>query len=413
MNSLTPLQKNSLSIDDGMGRMRGREEPMDAMGYDNEFLCQLAPPELPLGLEELPKAETQWMPWNRLLSQLQHSALTQRSAMTVAEFVERKFVPEHVALKEPSGRTHYQAMLRHVLMPEEVDRAFGIHSMKPGKKLKALPDWPYLSKVRLCDVRPEHVQDLTAAALGRGYATQTVAHLRNAVSAIFSHARREGCFMGDNPATSVKSPEVTHKQSRALTMAQVKDALAIMKYPEKEMMLMVVLTDLNVSEICGLQWKRVNLTDVDINADGELIPSKTIAVRKQWYRCELGDVKKSRIRNLPIPKQLLPVLFKIRDNSRFTGGDDFVFVSRAGTPVNETNIRTHILPSVARPLGIPSLSWRVILRTRKALVAEFETQIHTAIAQVVSPARLGDAGSHSRWRCRTQTGPPQMRWRQN
>jgi len=241
MDQRRPLQNsNLLLLESRSGRMLGGEGPVNVSVYEDGQLHQ------PLWIESAPdpadlvENKTQWMPWNTLLSQLQQSAMSQRSVMTVAEFVERKFVPEHVVLKEPSGRTHYQAMLRHVLMPEEVDRIFGVQRMKTGKRLETQPDWPYLSGLRLCDVRPEHVQRLTSAALERGYATQTVVHLRNVISAIFSHAKREGCFMGDNPATSVKPPEITRRESGVLTMAQVRDALAIMKYPEMEMMLMVV-----------------------------------------------------------------------------------------------------------------------------------------------------------------------------
>jgi integrase len=413
MNQARPWQSDNLPLEHKVGRRLGSEDPMDAVDYEEMHLLGPDWNESTNGSEGLTGSETQWMPWNNLLSQLQQGALTQRSAMTVAEFVERKFIPEHVALKESSGKTHYQAMLKHVLTPAEVDRVFGVHPMKPGKKLKALPDWPYMSNVRLCDARPEHVQRLTSAALERGYATQTVVHLRNVVSAIFSHAKREGCFTGDNPATSVKPPEITRRESGVLTMAQVKDALAVMKYPEKEMMLMVIFIDMNVSEICGLQWKRVNLTDATLNVDGEMIPPGTIAIRKQWNRGVMGSVKTNRIRNLPIPKQLISVLNRIRANSRFTRDDDFVFVSRVGTPVNETNIRTHVLPTIARQLGITSLSWRVFLRTRQALLSEFETQAHTAIAYFVGSASPRDAGTEHKWRCRDHAGAPHLRWRQN
>ena len=44
--------------------------------------------------------------------------------MTVAAFVENLFVPGHVATKEVTGRAHCRAILKHVLTPEEVDRAF-------------------------------------------------------------------------------------------------------------------------------------------------------------------------------------------------------------------------------------------------------------------------------------------------
>jgi len=40
---------------------------------------------------------------------------TPQSVMTVREFVERKFKPEHVAMKEEGGRVHYGTHLPIVL----------------------------------------------------------------------------------------------------------------------------------------------------------------------------------------------------------------------------------------------------------------------------------------------------------
>lgn len=400
MDRPNPGQNEELSLDHKTGKLPGSEDFMSVVNQEQRHLPQPHRSDSQRGPERIADNESQWMPWNSLLSQFQQQALIQRSAMTVAEFVERKFVPEHVASKELSGRTHYQAMLKHVLTPAEVDRIFGVSSTRPGKKLKAVPDWPYLSGLRLCDVRPEHVQRLTAAALDHGYSTQTVVHLRNVVSAVFSHAKREGCFLGDNPVVSVKTPEITRGELGILTADQLKDALAIMKHPERDMMLTVVLTDMNVSEICGLQWKRVNLSDLDLIVDGERIPPRTIAVRKQWYRGKLGSVKDNRVRNLPIPKPLLPVLNAVRSSSRFIAGDDFVYVSRAGTPVNETNIRMHMLPPIARRLGISRLSWRVFLRTRKALASQLELQAQNSIAHLVGSTSHRNADGQRKWRCR-------------
>ena len=64
---------------------------------------------------------------------------------------------------------------------------------------------------------------------------------------------------------------------------------------------MAILTGMNVAEICGLQWKHVNLSPSEQYADGEVIPSRTIAVRKQWYRGELNSVKIGRTRNVSDP----------------------------------------------------------------------------------------------------------------
>ena len=43
--------------------------------------------------------------------------------MTVSEFIERKFLPEHIASKRTPGR-HYQAILKHIIHPDLVDTIF-------------------------------------------------------------------------------------------------------------------------------------------------------------------------------------------------------------------------------------------------------------------------------------------------
>jgi integrase len=336
------------------------------------------------------------------LSQPRQDVLAKLSGMTVAEFVEHKFAPEHIAAKRYSGRAHYQAILKHVLTPEEVDRFFQVETGHSRAKLKTVPDWPYLNNLRLCDARPEHIQQLASAALARGYATQTVAHIRNVVSAIFSHAKQEQCFMGENPAKQVRLSEFHRKDTRTLTLAETKEVLGAMEYPEREMALTAVLTGLNVVEVCGLQWKYVNLSMVMQNAAGEAIAPQTIAVRKQWYRGELGNVKRCRVRDVPIPQPLLQILLKLRSRAKFTSPDDFVLVSRVGTPLNQTNILERRLKPIAKQVKIPALSWNLFLRTRKALLSELGHLFQSYMGMVVRSGYEKDLRTEHNWHCRTQ-----------
>src|SRR3954451_12421174 len=48
------------------------------------------------------------------------NSVIQNAAMTLRSFVETKFIPEHVQHKTIAGRTHYQAMLKHLIRPETV-----------------------------------------------------------------------------------------------------------------------------------------------------------------------------------------------------------------------------------------------------------------------------------------------------
>lgn len=88
----------------------------------------------------------------------QNPLVPQPSEMTVAAFVEKVFVPEHVALKRLSGRTHFRSILKFVLRPEEVNRIFQVAPETSKTKLETVPDWPYLGNMRLGEVRPDDVQ---------------------------------------------------------------------------------------------------------------------------------------------------------------------------------------------------------------------------------------------------------------
>ena len=45
------------------------------------------------------------------------------------------------------------------------------------------------------------------------------------------------------------------------------------------MVLFAIVTSMNIAEVCGLQWKRVNLSEQFATVDGESLPPLTIAVR--------------------------------------------------------------------------------------------------------------------------------------
>jgi integrase len=337
-----------------------------------------------VGPQRLTRKQAQSAVWERLPLAPQPRAVPPNGEMTIADFVEKAFVPEHVSIKGLAGRTHYRAILKHILMPEEVQRVFKLETKKSRTRLKAVPGWPYLSNLELLQTRPEHIERLIVAAQSRGYSMQTVTHVRNVVSAIFSHARKGNYFHGPNPAGQVAVPGMSRKEAHMLSLPQLKAVLELMRYPEREMTLLAIVTGMNVAEICGLQWTHVNLSGFEVDGGGERIPPRTIVVRKQWYRGELNSVKIGRTRNLSIPDLIFPVLTALSQRVRFTRPEDFVLVSEAGTPVNETNIASRRLKGIGQELGMPWLSWHVFGRTRKDYLQRFGPRFLDRMASVLN-----------------------------
>jgi integrase len=300
------------------------------------------------------------------------------TSLTIAQFVESKFLPEHIVKKGAAGQGHYRAILKYVISPEKVDSVFGVSVEKSKGKLRVFSNWPYLNDIRLGDAQPEHVQRLLSAAEDAGYSPQTVKHIRNVVSAIFSHAIREQYFLGGNPATLVTLPRMMRKEAHALSFDQTIRMLEIMEYPEKEVTLFAILTDMTISQICGLQWKYVNLTDHSLNRVDELLLPKTILVRNQCYRGEVCRVPASRRKDIPIPHLLHSVLLQLT-RTKGTGWNDFVLPSRGGRPINPINVAARRLKPIGEKLEVPWLSWQVLRRTRVALIEEFGNQFSSKL----------------------------------
>jgi integrase len=321
-----------------------------------------------------------------------YNPVIQDARMTLGFFVETKFIPEHVEHKTRSGRTHYQAMLKHLLAPELVNRLFD-PSQEKKARLKSVPGWPYLDDVRLCDIRPDHVRQIISSAFDHGYSAQTVKHIRNVIFAVISHAQREGCFSGSNPVTQVKLPPAAGRVKHNLSISQTRAMLELMEYPEKEIALITITTGMNVQEICNLQWKHINLTESERYLNGELVPSKSIAVGAEWNRVGLGDWRRGRRRNIEIPDVLLPMLENLRSQKEAATWDDFVLLSETGHPVVPAGVRVGRLKPIGRKLGIPWLSWHVLRRAHTGFLVEFRSQFNQHVANLGSGPSRASAGS--------------------
>jgi integrase len=138
--------------------------------------------------------------------------------------------------------------------------------------------------------------------------------------------------------------------------------------PVAEMSLVSMTCSLNVAELLGLRWKRVNLTGEPVVAGSEVLQPATLAVRENYYRGKFGSVKaKSRRRNVPLSTSVVSALLAIRSRSAHTGADDLVFASRNGTPLNENNIRNRYLKPAGERLGMPWLGWHAFRHTHATL----------------------------------------------
>jgi integrase len=303
--------------------------------------------------------------------------------LPLADFVERRFIPEHVLLKRSAGRSHFYWMLKLILTPERVDQAF----LKNGQRLsgvaKQFAGWPYLDEIPLGKVTADDVTRLIAAGLERHYSVQTVTHIRNVVRCIYVHAIKTGSFEGKNPASFARLPEMVHSEGHALTLSQFVEIFPHLGYPERELSVVAVASGMSIAEICGLQWKHVNLTSTRRKLDDGWSLPRTISVRIQSYRAELSPVTEPRRRDIPISDVLAAVFSSLRMRRPSLSEDDFVFTSRSGTPVSQENIGARRLKPVGVSLGMPWLSWSAFHRTHVKLMRELGSRMQSELKRAI------------------------------
>jgi len=306
-------------------------------------------------------------------------------SMTVAEFVDRRFIPEYVSHRRTATRLYFQSILKYIVTPARVARAFGNGADRPAKDAQDPSSWPHLDEVLLKDVTPEAIQRLISASIQRGYSPRTATHIRNVLRSLFSFAASTGNFTGTNPASMVAAPTVVRKEPRVLSLDDLRQIMRLMRYPEKSIAIFALSADINVSEICGLQWKFVNISFANRQLEGESLPPKAMAVRNLSYRGVFEPVKPARRRLIPISDLLHNELAWLRRRERHVGLEDFVIASRTGTPINADNIAIRRLKLIGSETEMPWLSWKVFQRTRESLVQRFGRHLNRELERAIQP----------------------------
>ncbi len=311
----------------------------------------------------------------------------QFSRLSLAAFVGDKFIPDHVVQKSFAGRKHYQAMLKHILRPETVDMLFP-HSSDARMRMKAIPGWPYLDEVEVSQITEEHVHALTDSALAQGYSPQTIKHIRNVLGAVISHAKRKMLYAGENPAFAVELPLACSRRGHKLTISEAKSILRLMQYPEREIALITITTGLSIQEICGLQWKHVNLAATPVDCDGRTILPGHIFVTQHWNPEGIVSLAANRTRLVEVSRPLARVLQNLKLETPFADPESYVLAASSGVPICPASLRMLRLKPIGRKLDMPWLSWQVLKGAHDTLLSELRLQLNNdlVLSVVTFPA---------------------------
>jgi len=151
------------------------------------------------GPGKLSKKQAQAKAQEDILTTVNAKAFVPQSMMTLEQFITQRFEPDVVWTKKHAGKLHYQYCFSKII--------------------------PALGQVKLRDLDVETVQTFIHGILRSGKSPQTATHMKNALSAIISHAKRLRFYTGENPASLVLLPAVQPKKNPALWWEQAQSLL--------------------------------------------------------------------------------------------------------------------------------------------------------------------------------------------
>jgi len=202
-----------------------------------------------------------------------------------------------------------------------------------------------------------------SSAQALGYSPQTVKHIRGVINAVISYARKKHVLSGDNPLSQVELPPMIRKKSYDLTILQAKELLNLMRYPEREITLLMITTGMNIGEICALRWKHVNLSQAAVLFNGKFIPPKSVMI--------YGRATKS----IALPEPILHALTVLKRRRNVSDSNSFVLANHDGKPLCPANVRESRLKPIGETLGMYRLSWRIIRRAHDTSLTELKNQL--------------------------------------
>jgi integrase len=189
---------------------------------------------------------------------------------------------------------------------------------------------------RLDAVTADDLATMVREMRAAGKSEATILVVLGVTGRIYKFAARRLGWHGISPTTlmlSSERPKVSLAKRRPIfTGKQIEQTIAASPEPFRTMFTVAALTGARMSELCGLTWSDIDLTDLD---EAELTFGWQVD-RKGQRRPTKTD---GSARTVPIPRDLAVLLTRHRLSARDTRPDAFLFATRTGRPLSQRNVQ--------------------------------------------------------------------------
>jgi integrase len=204
---------------------------------------------------------------------------------------------------------------------------------------------PRYSSRRLDAISPDDVALLVRDLRAAGMAENSMMVILGVLGRIFKYAARRMGWAGASPVSLLLASErpkpSRSPRRRIFEGAELEQTIAAASEPYRTLFAVAALTGARVSELCGLRWSNVRLSDLD---DAEL--------EFAWQVDRQGRRRTTKTdgsaRTVPIPRGLATMLARHKLASRDVRPDAYVFATRTGRPLSQRNVGRALRAAQAR-----------------------------------------------------------------
>ena len=247
-----------------------------------------------------------------ILAKINRPDKTPETAVSLVDFVERLYLPRMEQQKRPSTVKGYRDI-------------WNTH-------LKARSVGLWMREIRTCDIQRILDDIAKPGTLG----SNSLRHIKSHISAVFSYAKQQGYFDGENPARNTAIPlSRPSEETYAYSLEEIAQILSVLPEPAATVFAVAAFTGARRGEIRGLLWE--NYRDNEIQ------------VTRSIWRGHVTEPKTRRSRGaIPV---ILPLAMRLESHRASSGKPEsgVMFPNQNGQPMDLGNLLNRsILPALNR-----------------------------------------------------------------
>lgn len=203
--------------------------------------------------------------------------------------------------------------------------------------------------VSLCEVTPQHIQDLYLQILDEGYTPNTAIHYHAVIHRALKAAVKRD-LISSNPAERVDKPRKNNFKASYYTKEEVQTLFDVVKGDNLEIpIILAAYYGLRRSEVLGLKWSAIDFEKrtvsinhkvIELEVDGKYIPvgDDTLKTKSSFRTLPLLDSVEKKLLEHKERVDLRKKLFK---QSYLAEHADYICVDEMGTLLRPNYVTSH------------------------------------------------------------------------